>query len=533
MCGIFSIISKNKTVKIEEIIKCFEKGIGRGPEESHLKNVNDRLLFGFHRLAINGYNDPKSMQPLMFKNCILICNGEIYNWKYLYKIMKIKRNTNSDCEVIIHTYKKYGMLQTLQLLDGVFAFILFDKANNKIFVARDTYGVRPLFWCEDVDRYLFASEMKSLIDLPNRQKKLNQFTPGSCIRIDLSTNKTNILTFSAANSFNNTTIKTEHDALTLIRSSLIEAVRKRVDNTDREVACLLSGGLDSSLIAGLVKKMLGMTNLHTFSIGMNESEDLKYAEKVATYIGSIHHTIRLTEQEFLDAIDEVIYSIESYDITTVRASVGNWLVSKFIKENSQAKVIFNGDGSDEVCGGYMYFHAAPDSLEFDKECRRLLNDIHFFDVLRSDRSISSHGLEARTPFLDRCFVQNYLSIPHNIRYHPGKNQCEKYLLRKAFEEMSILPREVLFRTKEAFSDGVSKQSRSWYEIVQEYIVKTKGERYSCLPANEAEKLYYKDVFDRHFPNHGHVIPYFWMPKFVEAKDASARTLKLYADKMKN
>ena len=173
----------------------------------------------------------------------------------------------------------------------------------------------------------------------------------------------------------------------MIRSSLIDAVRKRVDNTDREVACLLSGGLDSSLIAGLVKKMLGNTNLHTFSIGMNESEDLKYAEKVATYIGSIHHTIKLTEQEFLDAIDEVIYTIESYD-TTIRASVGNWLVSKFIKENSEAKVIFNGDGSDEVCGGYMYFHAAPDSLEFDKECRRLLNDIHFFDVLRSDRSIS-------------------------------------------------------------------------------------------------------------------------------------------------
>ena len=177
---------------------------------------------------------------------------------------------------------------------------------------------------------------------------------------------------------------------------------------------------------------------------------------VARHLGTNHHSIVLKESDFLNAIETVIYTIESYDTTTVRASVGNWLISKYIKENSEAKVVFNGDGSDEVTGGYMYFHCAPDELEFDKECRRLLGNIHYFDVLRSDRSISSHGLEARTPFLDRSFVQNYLSIPAKFRYHKGNKQCEKYLLRKAFENDNILPKEVLWRTKEAFSDGVSK-----------------------------------------------------------------------------
>ena len=251
----------------------------------------------------------------------------------------------------------------------------------------------------------------------------------------------------------------------LIKHSLINAVKKRVNNTDREITCLLSGGLDSSLIAALVRKVTKNKPLHTWSIGLKGSEDLKYAKIVADHIGSIHHSIQLEEEEFLNAIEKVIYDIESYDTTTVRASVGNWLISKYIKEKSDAKVVFNGDGSDEVTGGYMYFHCAPDELEFDKECRRLLNDIHFFDVLRSDRSISSHGLEARTPFLDRSFVQTYLSIPHEIRYHPKNNQCEKYLLREAFRSMGILPNKILFRTKEAFSDGVSKQARSWFQII--------------------------------------------------------------------
>ena len=240
-------------------------------------------------------------------------------------------------------------------------------------------------------------------------------------------------------------------ACAAIYSKLEAAVIKRVNNTEREVACLLSGGLDSSIICALVKRH-AIGNIHTWSIGLEGSEDLKYAKMVADHIGTIHHNIVVTEKEFLDSIPEVIWAIESYDTTTVRASVGNWLISKYIRKNSEAKVIFNGDGADEVMGGYLYFHMAPDSIEFDKECRRLLSNIHYFDVLRSDRSISSHGLEARTPFLDRSFIQCYLSLDPNIRHHALTNNPEKYLIRKAVELYgdNLLPKQVLYRTKEAF-----------------------------------------------------------------------------------
>ena len=531
MCGIFSIISKNKELNINEIKECFEKGKNRGPEESRIVNYQEKNIFGFHRLAINGIEDVTAMQPFNIENYILICNGEIYNCKELYKQMNIIPKTGSDCEVIIHCYKKYGISHTLQLLDGVFAFILYDKNTENIYIARDTYGIRPLFISTEEDSYLFASEMKSLINIPNRKNNIYQFTPGNCLKINIEKNIEQIFSFSHCNSFTNYNITGERDALFAIKHSLINAVKKRVGNTDREITCLLSGGLDSSLIAALVRKITKNKPLHTWSIGLKGSEDLKYAKIVAEHIGSIHHCIQLEEEEFLNAIEKVIYDIESYDTTTVRASVGNWLISKYIKEQSDAKVVFNGDGSDEVTGGYMYFHCAPDELEFDKECRRLLNDIHFFDVLRSDRSISSHGLEARTPFLDRSFVQTYLSIPHKLRYHPKNNQCEKYLLRKAFQSMGLLPEEILFRTKEAFSDGVSKQTRSWFQIIQEHIVKKCGEKYSNMEPKEAEKQYYKDIFDKYYPGQRDVIPYLWMPKYVDADDASARTLDVYKKKI--
>jgi len=308
------------------------------------------------------------------------------------------------------------------------------------------------------------------------------------------------------------------------------AVNKRVNNTDREVACLLSGGLDSSLITALVAEALPDPSiLKTWSIGMIGSEDLRYAEMVAKHIGTDHHSIILSKQEFLDAIPEVIYTIESYDTTTVRASVGNWLISKYIRANSRAKVVFNGDGSDEVTGGYMYFHLAENALEFDHECKRLLKDICYFDVLRSDRSISSHGLEARTPFLDKNFVQMYLSIPAENRFNEMKStKIEKYLLRKAFDGTNLLPHNVLWRTKEAFSDGVSTQKESWFETIQNFA----KEKYKDMNIDgpTAEKYWYRELFNQYYPNCKEVIPYMWMPKFVEATDASARTLDIYKSK---
>jgi asparagine synthase (glutamine-hydrolysing) len=249
----------------------------------------------------------------------------------------------------------------------------------------------------------------------------------------------------------------------------------------------------------------------------------------------------LTEQDFIDAIPEVICAIESYDTTTVRASIGNYLLGKYIAANSDAKVIFNGDGSDELCGGYLYMHAAPDAIEFDKECRRLLRDIHAFDVLRSDKCISSHGLEPRTPFLDRTLVQYYLSIDPSRRFHKGNNQCEKFLLRSAFSEhnyldsngSALLPKCVLWRTKEAFSDGVSKTTRSLYEIIQEKVVASAASselfnvKYEHNAPDTDEKNYYRSIFESYYPGLGTIVPYFWMPRYVEAKDASARTLQIY------
>ena len=550
MCGIFSII--NNEEEQESIKNAFNKGKSRGPEYSKIVNINNVTL-GFHRLAINGYDkeNPKVMensnQPFHLNNCWLVCNGEIYNWEKLQSfISSDKISCRSDCDIILHLYVRFGIEQTLQMLDGVFSFIIIDNrvlGQEKIFVARDTYGVRPLFYTyTNGHQFMFASEMKQLIDICDDFEIL-QFQPGTYDeyikdpRNNYHRFKQN-KPFSMPNSFTDYSIETENDALTRIRISLIKAVEKRVNNTDRPICCLLSGGLDSSLIAALVKRC-SKNQLHTWSIGLKGSEDLRYAKLVSDHIGSIHHSYELEESEFLEAIDDVIYNIESYDTTTVRASVGNWLISKKIKENSDAKVVFNGDGSDELTGGYLYFYKAENNIAFDKECRRLLSDIHYFDVLRSDRSISSHGLEARTPFLDRGFIQTYLSIPSNIRFHVENKKCEKYLLRKAFDGYNLLPDEVLWRTKEAFSDGVSKQNISWYEIIQEYINKfylNKSNEMQTVnydkykdnnPPTTLEQFYYREIFEKYYPNQEKSIPYFWMPKFVEANDASARTLDIY------
>jgi asparagine synthase (glutamine-hydrolysing) len=526
----------------KKIRKHFMKGQGRGPENSVLKYDNNNA-YGFHRLAINGYKNPLSEQPINLKNCMLICNGEIYNYKHLHEKIGIKCETFSDCEIIIHLYREFGIEYTLQLLDGVFAFVLVDFQSGETFVARDTYGVRPLYisgnnWMDilpfsinDYNMFGFASEIKQLVGCYEELKegakyKIKQFKPGHYVKIK-DRRISEYINFSKSNSFINNTLS-ESDSRKLIKKSLFRAVEKRVCNTDRDIACLLSGGLDSSLITALVvyismnKFKKHPSQIHTWSIGMKGSEDLKYAKMVANHLKTTHHQIELDESEFLEAIEEVIYAIESYDTTTVRASVGNWLISKYIKNNSNAKVIFNGDGSDEVTGGYIYFNNAPNEYAFDKECRKLLNDIHYFDVLRSDRSISSHGLEPRTPFLDRNFVQTYLSIPPNIRSQKQQDRCEKYLLRETFEDMNILPLQVLWRTKEAFSDGVSKSTKSWFEVIQDFA----SEKLNISNKKNAENTYYKQIYFKYFGNN-ETIPYKWMPNFVEATDASARTLECY------
>jgi asparagine synthase (glutamine-hydrolysing) len=318
-----------------------------------------------------------------------------------------------------------------------------------------------------------------------------------------------------------------------IKSHLVSAVAKRYSTTERPIACLLSGGLDSSLIASIVchihkNEIAGKNNntkIETYSIGLPDSEDIKYARIVADHIGSNHTEIIVSEQDMLDAIPEVIEAIESYDTTSVRASIGNYLIGKYIKTHSEAKVIFNGDGSDELCGGYLYMSSCPDSIEYDKETIRLLNDIYLFDVLRSDKSISSHGLEPRTPFLDKAFVNYYLSIPLELRNHNLTKSMEKYLIRSAFQDCDLLPSEILWRKKEAFSDGVSNKGKSLFQIIQDYT-DTKIDN-SGLDKKQKEKKYYKDIFNALYPNQSHIVPYYWMPKYIISDDPSARTLTSY------
>jgi asparagine synthase (glutamine-hydrolysing) len=559
MCGIFSLLN-NESFKIDFVKEQFIKGQNRGPEFSKLQQFGILCLLGFHRLAINGLNT-SSNQPIIIGDVALVCNGEIYNYKELYKIMDITPTTQSDCEVIIHLYNKYGMKQTLQMLDGVFAFILCDinlnNPNTKMYVARDPYGVRPLYELTSQHENNkgirgYASELKMLSEFHKglSNSTVKQFIPGTYSKLVMEykvspkweLKKENCVYHSTGFSsvISESDCDTAH-AFKKIQHYLCEAVKKRVLVTERPIACLLSGGLDSSLITALVNeyhKQKSDIPLETFSIGLEGSEDLKYASIVAEYLGTNHTEILLSEKDFIDVIPEVIRTIESYDTTTVRASIGNYLLGKYISENSDAKVIFNGDGSDELCGGYLYMHAAPDAIEFDKECRRLLKDIHAFDVLRSDKCISSHGLEPRTPFLDRTWVQQYLSIHPSLRFHKGNNQCEKFLLRSAFSEenyldsngSALLPKCVLWRTKEAFSDGVSKTTRSLYEIIQENVTSnffTFNEKYEHNAPDTEEKKYYREIFESSYRGLGNVVPYFWMPRYVEAKDASARTLQIY------
>ena len=553
MCGIFALLNESlDNEEYQRIWNNFMLGSYRGPEFSTFDKVFSSTYFGFHRLAINGLNT-KSNQPLHYNGVTLICNGEIYNYKELCKESNIKMVTDSDCEIIIHLYLKYGFEQMIQMIDGVFAFILLDLAQStpKMFVSRDPFGVRPLFhYANDTtSSFGYSSELKMILGLDQiHQKKYNitPFQPGTWQSYEF-TQCAKWKTVETRRYFTLSSLHIIHsieEAKQSIYKSFVAAIKKRVTNTDRPVACLLSGGLDSSLVCALVSKFYSNSRhtLETYSIGMEGSVDLKYARKVADHIHSKHTELVVTEQEFLDAIPEVICAIESFDTTTVRASVGNYLICKYIKKHSKAKVIFNGDGADEVCGGYMYFHCAPDYYYFDAECKRLLKDIHYFDVLRSDRSISSNGLEARTPFLDKTFVQQYLSILPSIRCHATNKLCEKWLLRSTFQSENLLPAEVLWRTKEAFSDGVSSQRKSWYETIQEHVAKlnmchsddAQLHNLTHLPPTTDEQKYYRSLFQSYYGTKcSHVIPYFWMPKFVDgATDSSARTLDVYQQQMK-
>ena len=501
MCGIFCYFSDKGSYDYS-LSKNGMKCSHRGPDNTqeliiHGEN-NSMVYFMFHRLAINGL-DEKSNQPLKIKgfpHLTLICNGEIYNYKELAQKYNFSFETKSDCEVILHLATILPINKYIQELDGVFSFIIYDQIQQCIMVGRDPYGIRPLYFFNDEGKYGFSSEMKCLTEMSNNVKF---YPPGSFSVYYAKTKQYHEYTY---NDYEYNEIDdSDENICNSIHEKLNNAVQKRLI-TDRPFGCLLSGGLDSSIITSIICKYFEPTNIRTFAIGLEDSPDLIAAQKVADYLGTNHTNVIVTEKEMLEAIDETIYQIESKDTTTVRASVPMFLLSKYIRDNTDIKVIFSGEGSDEASGSYLYFHNAPNPTEFQKESIRLVRDVQYFDVLRSDRTTAGAGLEIRVPFFDKEFMKYYMSI--DPRKKVVRDGMEKYLLRKSFE--TELPEEIVWRRKDGFSDGVSKKEKPWYEIINDYTM----EKYK-LP----EKEYYLSVYQKYYNGFENVVPYYWMPKWIK------------------
>ena len=540
MCGIWCRCGRGSESDPQVFVKCLSP---RGPECLRIETVA-RVTLGFTRLAINGLT-PAGDQPVKVGTTMTICNGELYNYKTLAEKYNIALPDGvSDCYILPFLIQQLGAEGAANAIDGVFAFVHVNEDTNTITVGRDPYGVRPLFtgYDRDTNTYVWSSEIKAI---PTTYA-ISPFPPGTIMEFqydDFHVTRTKCVNYHPITIVKNPELcglfKREESHVAL-RHALVDAVKKRL-LSDRPIGALLSGGVDSSLIAAIAARELAKhgQKLHTFCIGMPGSTDLEFAQRVADKIGSVHHVVNATPEEFLAAIPQVIKDIESYDVTSVRASVGNWLIGKYIKENTDIKVVFNGDGSDEIGGGYIYNYAAPNDEEFELECVRLLKEIHVFDVLRSDRSMASHGLEARTPFLDKNVVAVWTSLDTRFRRpkHPSTEgrggQMEKQILREAFDSERCLPWEVLWRKKEAFSDGVSSTADSWYKRCIQYA-ESKGFTEADLeaaksqhnPPKTMEALLYRRIFESYYgEENATVIPHMWMPRWVATtNDPSARTL---------
>ena len=577
MCGIFYYESVGRgsdkripMTMLQTLQQNFAKICHRGPDNSRFI-VNGHRCIGFHRLAINGLTSTGD-QPFSFAECELVCNGEIYNHAQLTRMHGFTCVSGSDCEVIIHLYRLFDgdMQATLRELDGVFSLVLIDRQRDLVHIARDPFGVRSLYigtssdyesdisvasemkalqHCDHVEQFpggCFITVSKPRFESHTTQSKLDTWLQPyyTDLRLDETLDVPYVYNFGTAcldHDINASPAQLEMRACVLVRNLFELAVCKRL-MSERPVGCLLSGGLDSSIVTALVVRFMATANapqtVNTYAVGLEGSVDLKWARRVAEHLGTRHHEVCLTEQQFLEAIDDTIYQIESYDTTTVRASVGNYLVSKYIYNNTDNVVIFCGDMSDEIFGSYRGFTKAPSDHEFARENTRMVRDVRCFDLLRSDKSISGAGLEARVPFADKTFLEFVMSLPPWMkRFGEGADYAvEKHLLRKAF--CGLLPEDVMWRRKEAFSDGVSGHDRTWVQIIQEYVDKRVSDVEVSI-ANELHKFkhnapydkesyYYRTVFERHFPGKGRAetIPYFWRHPFCEGTlDPSARLLK--------
>jgi asparagine synthase (glutamine-hydrolysing) len=489
--------------------------------------LNNNLKFGFHRLAIV---DPSATanQPFYYSDNVSICNGEIFNHSILENKYEFKMETKSDCEVLLHMYNKFGIDALVNELDAEFAFVIYDKKNNYLYAGRDPYGVRPLFIGKGYNTIAFCSEAKGLTDFDNLI--VEPFLPGHYMQVNLDT-----LELKYTNYYNIDIIEridaNRNNILYLINKLFTESVVKRL-MSDQSIGCLLSGGLDSSLVTSIVSRYI--KDIQCFSIGLENSVDVIAAKKVSKYLGipyENHHIITFTVEEGLQALEDVIYHLESYDITTIRASTPQYLLAKYIKTKTNVKVLFSGEGADELFAGYQYSKDAPNAEELHKDTKRLLKELYMYDNLRTDRTISGWGLEVRVPFLDKEFTKFVLSLDPNLR-KPSKDIMEKILLRDSFND-NYLPDEILYRPKEAFSDAVSSKEISWYRSLCKYIdgfvtddeLKDASNKYPFNTPQTKEALYYRNIFSRLYPNRDKLIAHYWMPMWQgDIKDPSATVL---------
>ena len=523
MCSIMGYIGSRLTD--DEFKLGFERTVSRGPDMSKVVKLNNGLL-GFHRLAIMGLTD-KGMQPFTYKNNMLVCNGEIYGFRPI-KDELIKKGytfeSDSDCEILLPLYEQYG-IGMFSMLDAEFAMIIYDGDSKDFIAARDPIGIRPLYYSFDEDGgILFASEPKNLIGLTD---KIMPFPPGHYYKDGRFYCYNDIAAVDeVCYDGLETVCKNIHD-------KLVEGVEKRLV-ADTPVGFLLSGGLDSSLVCAISAKLLKKP-IKTFAIGMStDAIDLKYAKQVADYIGSDHREIIITKEDVLAALPDVIALLGTYDITTIRASIGMYLICKAIHETTDVRVLLTGEISDELFG-YKYTDFAPNAEEFQKESQKRVRELHMYDVLRADRCISVNSLEARVPFGDLDFVKYVMSVDPEIKLN--KYNKGKYLLRHAFEG-DYLPYDILMREKAAFSDAVG---HSMVDYLKEYaeaqytdeVFEAKCKTYRFATPFTKESLLYREIFEEKYPGQAKMIKDFWMPnkewEGCDVNDPSARVLSNYGD----
>lgn len=561
MCGILGYYCKphkNRQDLVNKVLNSSKIIRHRGPDWNGIF-VSPRLnvALAHERLSIVDVNTGN--QPLYSPDTsiVLVCNGEIYNHIKIREKYSYNYQTNSDCEVIIPLYIKYG-LECVNHLDGIFSFILYDIINQVLVVSRDRIGVNPLYYgvSKSGDGWWFSSEFKAIAKECHYKMDINDFPPGhiwSSVN-GVSLNRAGLL----STPFNDNLKQyynpdwysgnvasllykdlTEGETCKMIRESLINSVRKRL-MCDVPFGVLLSGGLDSSLIASITsrysKSILNNvwgSKLHTFSIGLKGSPDLKYAREVAKFLDTYHHECNFTIEDGLNAIRDVIFHTETYDITTIRASTPMYLMSRIIKAHG-IKMVLSGEGSDELFGGYLYFHQAPNSREFHRECVKKVRDIHKFDCLRANKSTMAWGVEARVPFLDTSFVDSVMNINPAYKFcakdlKTGRNRIEKSILRKAFQAGNWLPDSVLWRQKEQFGDGVGY---SWIDSVREHAgglvsdleLDNASDKYPYNTPETKEAYYYRKIFSEIYPNREKSVKE-WVPQIGwgnVGKDPSGR-----------